>query len=76
MINWQCNVKDGIGTWAKMKLVNLSHEAMQNLTNCLCRKIDKPGFGNLEYLGKSAEEIANENWQQMNVEMYGENTDS
>ena len=45
---------------------------MQNLTNCLRRKIDKPGFGNLEYLGKTAEEIANENWQQMNVKMYGD----
>ena len=70
-INWHFDVKTGIGAWAKTTLFNLSHEAMQNLTNCLRRKIDKSGFGNLEYLGKTAEEIANENWQQMNVTLYG-----
>ena len=71
-IHWQFDVKDGIGAWAKTTLFTLSHESMQNLTNCLRRKIDKPGFGNLEYLGKTAEEIANENWQQMNVKIYGD----
>ena len=70
-INWQFDIKDGFGEWSKTTLFNLSHEAMQNLTNCLRRKIDKPGFGNLEYMGKTAEEIANENWQKMNVKTYG-----
>ena len=45
-----------------MTLFNRSHEVVQNLTNCLWGKTDKPGFGNLEYFGKTAEEIANENW--------------
>ena len=45
---------------------------MQNLTNCLERKIDKPGFGNLEYLGKTAERNSKRNWQQMKVTIYGD----
>ena len=71
-INWQFDVKDGIGEWAKITLFNLNHEATQNLINCLRRKIDKPGFGSLEYMGKTAEEIAKENWQQVTVKTYGD----
>ena len=51
-INWQFDVKDGIGAWAKTTLFNLSHEAMQNLTNCLRRKIDKPGLEIWSTLGR------------------------
>ena len=71
-INWQFDIKDGAGEWSKTTLFNLSHEAMQNLTNCLRRKIDKPGFGNLVYMGKTAEEMEWENWQQMTVKTYGD----
>ena len=70
-INWQFDIKDGFGEWSKTTLFNLSHEAMQKLTNCLRRKIDKPDLGSLEYMGKTAEEMEWENWQQMTVKTYG-----
>ena len=63
-INWQFDVKDGFGEWSRITFFNLTHdEAMQNLENCLRRKIEKPDLGSLEYMGKTAEEIGWENWQ-------------
>ena len=56
-INRQFDVKDVIGEWSRITLFNLTHEAMQNLENCLRRKIEKPDLGSLEYMGKTAEEI-------------------
>ena len=51
-INWQFDVKDGIGEWSRITLFNLTHEAIRNLENCLRRKVEKPDLGSLEYMGR------------------------
>ena len=48
-----------------------THEAMQNLENCLRRTIEKPDLGSLKYMAKTAEEIEWENWLQMTGITYG-----
>ena len=72
IINWQFELKDGPGDLMKIRVVNIDNDGMQKLKDSIHALVKKPAYGYLEFAGKTADQISNENLSKMTSRMYGD----
>ena len=72
IINWQLELKDGSGDLMKIRVVNIDNNGMQKLKDSVRALVKKPACGYLEFAGKTADQISNENLNKMTSRMYGD----